>query len=309
MPCFATFYRNITGCFALALLLMPCACGGSASAPPAPPALPAFTTLTGPPRDSERFLNKKYLSRLPYNFQVPADDDELGWRVLADYGSVYAAQGGVIPPPTVQFANEAETAAWQAGLAIERFDFGEEKYGNFVELQARAMTAYKEAREEVETIGLSLTPRGSDAGRRSFEATVKLWQNGLKPGFEHWLNAKRLTNQEVERLRALPPAEQVREILRLEAQGLFFGKDFDKSILATISAPGTSQHLSLLALDLYEYENYDVRLILARHGWYQTIPADLPHFTYLGVREGQLPTLGLKRIIRSERAFWVPDVK
>lgn len=297
--------RKIAGSEVLWLLaLWQLACGGGTGSAPETVYQPSKA-----PRDSPRFLNKKYHAKLPYDFQSPEDTDDLAWRYLADQGAVYVAQGGVIPPPTVQFASEEEVARWQATLAIQRLDYGEPQFGNFVELQAAAMEGFKKARDEIDAMGLSITPRGLDAGRRSFTDTLKFWQERVNLGLEHWILLRRLAKHDAERLRALSPNEQALEILRLEAQGLYFGKEFANPILASVSAPGTSQHLSLLALDIYEYENYDVRLALARHGWYQTIPSDLPHFTYLGVREGKLPELGLKRIIKNERAFWVTDVR
>jgi hypothetical protein len=292
------------GVICLAALLLVAACG-----PVKKKKKPPFQAQpTSTPRDSQRFHNKKFYLKLPYNFQVPDDQDELAWRILSDYGAVYVAQG-VTAPPVVRFNNAEEVNAWQETLKTERLEFGEQQYGNFVELQAQAMTEFKAARAEIEEMGLSLTPRGSDAGRRSYEDTVKLWESRVSPGLDHWVNLGRLPLAEANRIKTLSPTDQVLEILKLENQGLFFSKDFDKSILASVAAPGTSQHLSLLALDVFEYENYDVRLALARRGWYQTIPTDLPHFTFLGVRERQLPELGLKRVIDRERAFWIPDVK
>jgi hypothetical protein len=301
----ATFDRRAAGRFALLLAFAwwQAACGATAyTPPPRPPS-------TEPPRDSPRILNKKYLQKLPPGFQVPADNDDLAWLMLAEYGAVYVAQGNVVQPQTARFNNEEEVKQWQDTLRVERLDYGEEKYGNYVELQTEAMNAFKAAREEIEEMGLSLTPRGADAGRRSFADTVKLWQDRVNPGLDHWVLLKRLNPREAERIKALPATGQVAEILKLEAQGMYFSKDFTKTILASVAPPGASQHISLLALDVYEYENYDVRLKMAKHGWYQTIPYDLPHFTYLGVKESKLPELGLKRVINEQRAFWMPDVK
>ena len=98
------------------------------------------------------------------------------------------------------------------------------------------------------------------------------------------------------------------EILRLEGKGLYFNMDFTKSILYSVAAPGTSQHLSMLAFDVKEFENAEVRSILARHGWFQTITSDLPHFTFLGVSESELPSLGLKKTTNSGRTFWIPQL-
>ncbi len=295
--------KAVRFCGLLVMLISLAACGTP------PKAGYKFTKSTQPPRDSPRFHNKKYLEHLPPGFQVPDETDELGWRILAAYGAAYVAQSGVTPPPVVRFSSPEETAAWQAQVSIERFEFGEKQYGNAIELQSAAMQAFKESRQEAEEMGLSLTPKGPDSARRGYNETIALWQSRVARGLDHWVALSRLSEREAARLKALPPMEQVMEIMRLEGQGTYFSKDYTQSIFSTVAAPGASQHLSLLALDLYEYENYDIRLILARHGWYQTIPSDLPHFTFLGVPQKKLPELGLKRVINSERAFWVPDVQ
>jgi len=75
-----------------------------------------------------------------------------------------------------------------------------------------------------------------------------------------------------------------------------------------VAPPGTSQHLSMLALDVKEFENAKVREILAAHGWFQTVASDLPHFTYIGAKESELPGLGLKKTTSGGRTFWVPDI-
>jgi hypothetical protein len=48
---------------------------------------------------------------------------------------------------------------------------------------------------------------------------------------------------------------------------------------------------------------------LAKHGWFQTVKSDLPHFTFLGVSEDDLPLLGLKREVVTGQIFWIPDMK
>jgi hypothetical protein len=37
------------------------------------------------------------------------------------------------------------------------------------------------------------------------------------------------------------------------------------------------------------------------------VRSDLPHFTYLGVEEHLLPSLGLKMVRSGGRVFWIPD--
>jgi hypothetical protein len=97
-------------------------------------------------------------------------------------------------------------------------------------------------------------------------------------------------------------------VLALETKGIWFAKDLSKSIIYSVAPPGTSQHLAMLAFDVKEFAERRVREILARNGWFQTVVSDLPHFTYLGVAENDLPDLGLKRVLSGEQAFWVPGI-
>jgi hypothetical protein len=97
-------------------------------------------------------------------------------------------------------------------------------------------------------------------------------------------------------------------VLELESCGCFFSKDFSKSILQSVAAPGASQHLALLAFDAVEFTDARVRSILAGRGWFRTVRNDLPHFTYLGVAESELPGLGLRPASVDEQVFWVPDL-
>ncbi|MCA1557723.1 MAG: hypothetical protein LC731_04185, partial [Acidobacteria bacterium] len=238
-------------------------------------------------KSGKRVTNQKFINALPKGFTLPADSDEVGLRVLADYGAVFVARGNVTVPPVVIFDDDAAVSRWQSGTRVARENIG----GINVELQEAAMKALKEARAEAEAAKLTITPRGTDAARRSYGDTVKLWQSRVNPGLTHWVKEGRMEKAEAERIRALSPREQVPEILRLERDGLYFNTDFSKSILYSVAAPGTSQHLSMLAFDVKEHENSEVRAILARHGWFQTITSDTPHFTFLGTTENELPAL------------------
>jgi hypothetical protein len=75
-----------------------------------------------------------------------------------------------------------------------------------------------------------------------------------------------------------------------------------------VAAPGASQHIFMVALDVEQFANKAVRDILAAHGWFQTVKSDMPHFTYLGVKETELPALGLKREFSGGQKFWIPNV-
>jgi hypothetical protein len=155
---------------------------------------------------------------------------------------------------------------------------------------------------------LSITPRGTDAAARNYSETVRLWESRVEPGLNFCVENEKLTEAEAERIRSLSPFEQVEEILRLETKKIFFSKDLSKSIVYSVAPPGTSQHLSLLALDVREHENQKIREIFAAHGWFQTVVSDLPHFTFLGVSENRLGDLGLKKVSNGERIFWIPNL-
>jgi hypothetical protein len=52
----------------------------------------------------------------------------------------------------------------------------------------------------------------------------------------------------------------------------------------------------MLAFDVNEFENPRIREIMGKHGWFQTVLSDLPHFTFLGLKEKDLPKKGLRSI-------------
>lgn len=243
-----------------------------------------------------------YYSQLPKGFELPADDS--GRLLLREYGAVFVARGGAVPPQKVVFKDEADVAAFQNSVKRSSVTIG----GVNLELQAAAMAALKAAIAEAAASGLSIGPRGADSARRGYDQTVGLWASRVNPGFVLWVGRGKVTQAEANRIKALSPYEQVPEILRLEQQGIYFARTLDKSIIYSVAPPGTSQHISMLALDVKEFENTAVRAILAKNGWFQTVASDLPHFTYLGVQEKDLPGLGLKKVISNERPFWVPAI-
>jgi hypothetical protein len=63
----------------------------------------------------------------------------------------------------------------------------------------------------------------------------------------------------------------------------------------------------MVALDVTEFGNKDVRKILNEYGWFQTIIDDTPHFTYLGVNENDLLERGLIPETRDGFTFWIPN--
>ncbi|HEV7642716.1 MAG TPA: hypothetical protein VGO50_02130 [Pyrinomonadaceae bacterium] len=244
--------------------------------------------------------NDKFISHLPAGFNIPSD--ETGQILLKEYGAVFVAQGGAVAPKTVIFKDEAEVSAWQATVPVSKDIIG----GMQTELQTPAMNALKEAVSEAAQNKLTLTPRGNDAASRSYTETEELWESRVTPGLKYWTDKGKLDKNEAAKIKALSPFEQVTEIFRLEKQGMFFSKDLSKPIIYSVAPPGASQHLSMLALDVVENDNPKIREIMARHGWFQTVVSDLPHFTFLGVAEDKLPDLGLRKTVSGGRSFWIP---
>ena len=231
--------------------------------------------------------------------------DSIARRVLHDYGAMFVGSNAVLPPPVCVFSSEDEVARFQKAAGRAKATIGNAP----IELQPAAMTALLKARAAARAEGRDITPRdGAEAGRRNFADTVRLWNSRFLPALDHWTRVGRLTSPQTDRLRVLPITEQVAEVLELEREGIFFSKDLSKSVLYSIAAPGTSQHIAMLAFDANEFLDARVREILAGHGWFQTVLSDLPHFTFLGLKEDELPDRGLKNIEVDGQTFWMPDV-
>ena len=242
-----------------------------------------------------------FLSNLPAGLIVETDVEKL---LLREYGSVFVAGNAAIPPPKIVFADQLDVLSFQNAL-----DSVAARIGGFeMELQAPAMKALLKAIDEAEHAGLTIGPRGQDSARRDYDGTVELWASRVEPALEHWAKQGRLSKAETKRIRSLTPFEQVPVVLGLETRGIWFARDLAKSIIYSVAPPGTSQHLAMLAFDVKEFADRRVREILARNGWFQTVVSDLPHFTYLGVPETDLPYMGLKRVESGDQAFWVPDI-
>ena len=251
-----------------------------------------------------RFLERD-LARRNIKFSEFYDSaDAVEKRILEEYGALFVARGGAIVPPRIIFKNEREVAAFQKSVSKKKENIG----GFELELQTAAMNDLKKSIAEAETNDLTITPRGADSARRNYPQTVELWASRVVPALSYWTKKGKLTVNEAEDIRALAPQEQVPVIFDLEEKGIFFSKDFSKSIVYSVAPPGTSQHLAMLAFDVAEYKNERGREILARNGWFQTVVSDLPHFTYLGAPEKQLPDLGLKKVENCGQSFWIPNV-
>lgn len=266
---------------------------------------PTAENETKPPAPFYEILIKSLKKRKIRIENLCPTSDTVARRILEDYGAMFLASKKVMTPPVCIFSSEEEVTEFQerAGYATERIGFDD------VELQPEAMKKLLKAREEAQKEGLDITPRdGAEAARRTYADSMELWDTRFLPALDYWLSQGRLSEAQVARLKGLPLRSQVAEVLELEKSGVYFSKDLSKSILYSIAAPGTSQHIAMLAFDVTEFENPRVREILAKHGWFQTVLSDLPHFTFLGLKEKDLPKNGLKSVEVDGQAFWIPNV-
>ncbi|HEY8561454.1 MAG TPA: hypothetical protein VIL74_13850 [Pyrinomonadaceae bacterium] len=204
------------------------------------------------------------------------------------------------------FQDEREVSSYQTSIRTKSATVG----GTPIELREDAMAALFDAIEDAKKQGLQITPRGgSIAAKRSYQDTVRLWNSRFLPALDFWVGKGRISRRESESAKTFGIQEQVKRVLAWEDKNLWFSKDLSKSILYSVAAPGASQHIFMLALDVEQYANPRVRKILAEHGWFQTVLSDAPHFTYLGVDEDELPELGLEAKFIGGQKFWIPKMR
>jgi hypothetical protein len=228
-------------------------------------------------------------------------------RLFAEYGAIFATIA--TPPPVIIFNDSGQVEAFQSSLSVSRGVFGNHE----IQLQSVALDALATAATDLAERGGSLTARADDAGARSYEDTVRLWTRNVARGLDHWEGLGRISREHAQAIVSSSHIDQVSTILSLEdADQLFFGTFFDRSILYSVAAPGASQHLSMLAFDVTEYEDPETDEVLGARGWFRTVPNDLPHFTYLGGDQSSLFGRGLRPIERINGGrvyvFWTPDV-
>lgn len=234
----------------------------------------------------------------------PVDTDATAKRIFSEYGAIFVSSGTRLPGKCI-FTSEQDLQSFQSQSLPQTELIG----GVNITLQKPAMEALLNAQQEAAKRRLRITPRGGSlAAKRSFENTVRLWNSRFYPALNYWVGRRKISAAEAAETRSLPVQQQVAKVLEWESRGFYFSKDLSKSILFSVAAPGASQHNFLLALDVQQFANKQVRQILADNGWFQTVQSDAPHFTYLGVAESDLPALGLKSVTVNGQKFWIPNL-
>ena len=246
-------------------------------------------------------------------------NDPVAKRVFREYGAMFVGKDEIFAGfrlinnnnqikffVNCVFRDEREVSSYQTTIKTKSANIG----GTNIELREDAMNALQAAIEEGRPRGLRISPRGgSIAARRSYQDTARLWDSRFYPALNYWVGKGRITRQAAEAAKSAGITEQVKQVLAWEDKNLWFSKDLSKSILYSVAAPGASQHIFMIALDVEQFGNKAVRDLLAKHGWFQTVKSDLPHFTYLGVEKNKLGSLGLTRAVSSGQEFWIPNLE
>lgn len=247
--------------------------------------------------------------------EICDQSDPVSARVFRDYGAMWVGNNDVFAGfkqksdgtfvANCVFDDESEVALYYSSVSSKSLGVG----GTTITLRADAMDALMAARAEAVKMKLNITPRGgSTAARRTFDDTLRLWRSRFLPGLDHWVALGKIRRADADAAKRMDIRKQVAQVLAWEENGWFFSKDFSKSILYSVAAPGASQHIFMVALDVEQFANPRVRAILAKNGWFQTVKSDLPHFTYMGVEEKQLPALGLEPVTVGGQKFWIPRI-
>lgn len=235
----------------------------------------------------------------------PVDSNIVAARVLREYGSMFVAGDSVELPDTCMFGGEAGVKRFQKQLKTKTVYSG----GIPITLQLQAADGLQASIEQAAREGFSIRPLdGAIAGSRSYGDTLMLWNGRFFRALDYWTRHGRLTAADRDAISRVDLEKRIEMIIEWEARGIYFSTDRTRSIFTSTAPPGASQHLSMIAFDVVEYGQPTVREILNSNGWFQTVVDDPPHFTYLGLHEGELPGRGLQLVARGSHRYWVPNL-
>lgn len=238
-----------------------------------------------------------------HGVKLPQSSDPVSAAVIKLYGATFVVPAPLKAPPRAIFDRASEARAYQKKLPLKRFFMT--AYG--VTLQKQASDALLQAHKEAQSRNLVITPAGDVASLRSYEDTSRIWHKYLEKGLDYWVKRRKISPAQAAQILQSRPREQLAQVMALEQQGIYLHASHIHSIMNLCAPPGSSQHISGLALDIKEHQNCEIRALLNKYGWYQVVAHDFPHFVYLGVPERDLPQLGLTPVLIKGRQFWLPD--
>jgi len=235
----------------------------------------------------------------------PIQQSAAARRILAEYGAIFSAADVITQPPTCMFDDAGSVADFQKKLPTGFIVAG----GLPLTFQKAAAESLAAVLEEAKAEGIRIRPLdGEIAAGRNFDDTLRLWNSRFQPALRFWVSRGKISPADAEQIQTLTLNERVERVMIWEDEGLFFGTGRAGTIFSSVAPPGASQHLSLVAFDVAPPITPSLRAIMNSHGWFQTVKGDVPHFTYLGVAERELPGRGLKAVIYKGTQYWVPNV-
>ena len=233
----------------------------------------------------------------------PIGDRSVANRIIFQFGAVFSATDLVQRPPTCYFEDAAAVKAFQRKLPTSSGSVD----GVALLLQEPAMKSLLKVVAECEQQGIKVRPfDGAIAAARSYEDTARLWNSRFLRALDHWSKSGRIPEADAITTRNEATVLQLKRVVEWENQGLWFGTSLTGSIFSSVAAPGTSQHLFLLAFDVAPPVPPRSVPIFNANGWYRTVTGDPTHFTYLGVPESELPSRGLQKIRFRGVDYWAP---
>jgi hypothetical protein len=256
------------------------------------------------PADFRKVVEKRFSEKkLKLASVCAVDTNVVARRVFKDYGAMFVADSSVKFPSKCVFASDEDVLAFQNTVRSTTKSIN----GTSVTLQEEAMKAFEAARAEGAKAGVNISSRGATSSKRSYADTARIWKSRFDPALKYWIGKGKISSADAEKARNMATIDQVARVMEWEQAKIWFSTRFNYSIFSSVAAPGTSQHLSMIALDVEQFANKDAKAILNRHGWFQTIIDDTPHFTYLGHAENDLPKYGLRPETRDGVKFWIPN--
>lgn len=233
----------------------------------------------------------------------PIADRIVANRIIFQFGAMFSASDSVGRPTSCYYPDAASVKAFQGTLRVLSAPVD----GVAVSLQEPAMRSLVDAVAECERQGIKVRPfDGAIAAARTYEDTARLWNSRFLRALDHWMLSGKIPEADAVAARNEPTVSQLKRVVEWENQGLWFGTSLSGSIFSSVAAPGTSQHLFLLAFDVAPPVSPRLVPIFNAKGWYRTVTGDPTHFTYLGTPETELPSRGLQKIRFRGVDYWVP---
>lgn len=245
------------------------------------------------------FFNSSVFAQQPVYFQKPLTltncdaTNKIQERILFEYGAVYLSKNAILPTKC-RFENETEIAEFsnQFKAKENKLDFGEFYLQPIAKKSIDIVIAklggnYKRIARNDNNSTTVTRGINDDWALRTYAQTEVNW-------------LKKLNREKIPFSRSL--------------LSLILANDGKKPIMFSVAIPGGSQHHLGLAIDVNsEGDNKcgdNCENALKENGWFRTVRFDPYHFTYLGYKETELPSKGLKKVVCSGTlTYWVPNVQ